>query len=65
MKSLDSPMRVYAELTCARARLDDPATVPQAIARVLGNCRERCDAPPRAATASISSSRRPYASGWR
>ncbi len=39
-KTLDSQFRVYQEITCDQARLDDPAAAPQAIARVLRNCRE-------------------------
>ncbi len=40
-KALDSQFRVYHEITADQARLDDPATAPQAIARVLRTCRER------------------------
>jgi indolepyruvate decarboxylase len=40
-KTLDSQFRVYQEITCDQARLDDPRTAPEAIARVLRNCRER------------------------
>ena len=39
-KTLDSQFRVYQEITCDQARLDDPAAAPQAIARVLRSCRE-------------------------
>jgi indolepyruvate decarboxylase len=39
-KALDSQIRVYREVTCDQARLDDPATAPALIARVLRNCRE-------------------------
>jgi indolepyruvate decarboxylase len=39
-KALDSQLRVYREVTCDQARLDDPATAPALIARVLRNCRE-------------------------
>ncbi len=39
-KTLDSQFRVYQEITCDQARLDDPSAAPQAIARVLRNCRE-------------------------
>lgn len=34
-RTLDTQYRVFAEITCAQARLDDPATAPAAIARVL------------------------------
>ncbi len=34
-KSLDSQYLIYAEITCDRLRLDDAATAPAAIARVL------------------------------
>lgn len=34
-RSLDSQARIYQEVTCAQTRLDDPATAPQEIARVL------------------------------
>src|SRR5699024_9585304 len=39
-KALDSQMAVFKEVTCDQARLDDPATAPTLIARVLRNCRE-------------------------
>lgn len=39
-KALEGQMRVYREVTCDQARLDDPATAPALIARVLRNCRE-------------------------
>ena len=35
VKSLDSQWRLFEEVTCARARLDDPQTAPAEIARVL------------------------------
>lgn len=35
-KMLDSQFRIFQEVTCAQARLDDPATAPSEIARVLG-----------------------------
>jgi indolepyruvate decarboxylase len=41
VRSLDTPMRVFAEVTCAAARLDDPQTAPAVVARVLGRCRDR------------------------
>lgn len=34
-RTLDSQVRVYREITCAQTRLDDPATAPTEIARVL------------------------------
>ena len=34
-RTLDTQFRVYQEITCAQARLDDPATAPREIARVL------------------------------
>ena len=34
-RTLDTQFRVYQEVTCAQARLDDPATAPAEIARVL------------------------------
>ena len=40
-KSLDSQYRIYEEITCDRARLDDAARAPADIARVLGNCLAR------------------------
>ncbi|MGH7051003.1 MAG: thiamine pyrophosphate-binding protein [Acetobacteraceae bacterium] len=39
-KALDSQLRVYREVTCDHARLDDPLTAPALIGRVLRNCRE-------------------------
>lgn len=38
-KTLDSQYRIFEEITCDRARLDDAARAPADIARVLGNCR--------------------------
>ncbi|WP_413205115.1 indolepyruvate/phenylpyruvate decarboxylase [Rhodospirillum sp. A1_3_36] len=38
-KTLDSQWQMFEEITCARARLDDPATAPREIARVLDACR--------------------------
>ncbi len=35
VKQLDSQWRLYEQITADRARLDDPASAPQAIARVL------------------------------
>lgn len=37
-KTLDSQMRIFEEITCDRARLDDAERAPADIARVLGNC---------------------------
>ena len=37
-KSLDSQYRIYAEITCDQARLDDAQRAPADIARVLRNC---------------------------
>ena len=34
-RTLDTQLKVYREITCAQARLDDPATAPREIARVL------------------------------
>ncbi|MGH7067731.1 MAG: indolepyruvate/phenylpyruvate decarboxylase [Acetobacteraceae bacterium] len=39
-KALDSQLRVFREVTCDQARLDDPLTAPALIGRVLRNCRE-------------------------
>ncbi|MDP6389582.1 MAG: thiamine pyrophosphate-binding protein, partial [Alphaproteobacteria bacterium] len=40
-KSLDSQLKVFAEITCDQAVLDDPATAPAEIARVLRSCVEQ------------------------
>lgn len=40
-KSLDSQYRVYREITCDQARLDDPERAPIEIARVLKSAREQ------------------------
>ena len=40
-RTLDSQLNVYREITCDQAVLDDAATAPAAIARVLRSCRER------------------------
>jgi indolepyruvate decarboxylase len=40
-KALDSQLRVYEQLTCAQAVLDDPETAADEIARVLARCREQ------------------------
>jgi indolepyruvate decarboxylase len=37
-KTLDSQYRIYQEITCDQARLDDAQRAPGAIARALGNC---------------------------
>ena len=37
-KRLDSQFQMYAEVTCDRARLSDPATAPQEVSRVLASC---------------------------
>ena len=39
-KTLDSQFRVYTEVTCDQAVLDDAARAPADIARVLRSCRE-------------------------
>ena len=38
VKCLDSQMRIYTEITCDQARLDDPSIAPAQIARVLRSC---------------------------
>lgn len=40
-RTLDTQYRVYQEITCAQARLDDPATAPAEIARVLSAAIEQ------------------------
>lgn len=40
-KTLNSQYRIYREITCDQAILDDPATAPQEIERVLCNCLEK------------------------
>ncbi|MBL8671970.1 MAG: indolepyruvate/phenylpyruvate decarboxylase [Alphaproteobacteria bacterium] len=40
-RTLDSQFRVFQEITCDQAVLDDPATAPERIARVLRSCVER------------------------
>ncbi len=40
VKHLDSQLLVFREVTCAQAVLDDPASAPEEIARVLTACRE-------------------------
>ena len=39
-KTLDSQLRVFREVTCDQAVLDDPRRAPHEIARVLRSCRE-------------------------
>jgi indolepyruvate decarboxylase len=38
VKTLDSQMIIYREVTCDQARLDDPRRAPEEIARVLASC---------------------------
>jgi indolepyruvate decarboxylase len=38
VKTLDSQLAIYREITCDHARLDDPGRAPADIARVLSNC---------------------------
>lgn len=40
-KTLDSQFRIYQEITCDQARLDDPERAPADIARVLASCRRQ------------------------
>ncbi|MDC7789552.1 indolepyruvate/phenylpyruvate decarboxylase [Rhodoplanes sp. TEM] len=40
-RSVDTQFAVFREITCDQAVLDDPATAPQEIARVLRSARER------------------------
>lgn len=40
VKSLDSQYLIYKEITCDQAKLDDPRTAPELIARVLRNCKK-------------------------
>lgn len=40
-KTIDSQLRIFQEITCDQAVLNDAATAPAAIARVLQNCREQ------------------------
>lgn len=41
VRSLETPMRVFAEVTCDGARLDEPEAAPAVIARVLASCRDQ------------------------
>lgn len=38
VKTIDSQMRIFREITCYQARLDDPATAPRLIAEALQAC---------------------------
>jgi indolepyruvate decarboxylase len=40
-KTLESQLRVFREVTCDQAVLDDPGAAPAELARVLETCRER------------------------
>ena len=40
-KNLGSQYRIFEEITCDRALLNDPVTAPAQIARVLKNCQEQ------------------------
>src|SRR5688572_30191997 len=40
-RTIDTQLAVFKEITCDQAVLDDPATAPQEIARVLRSARER------------------------
>lgn len=42
-KTLDSQYRIFAEVTCDQARLDDAASAPAQIARVLASCLRRSE----------------------
>jgi indolepyruvate decarboxylase len=41
VKTLDSQLAIYREITCDQARLDDPRQAPAEIARVLASCVRR------------------------
>jgi indolepyruvate decarboxylase len=41
VKSVDTQARIFAEITCDQAILDDPVRAPAEIARVLRSCSER------------------------
>jgi indolepyruvate decarboxylase len=41
VKTLDSQLAIFREVTCDQARLDDPRRAPEELARVLGNCVTR------------------------
>jgi len=38
VKTLDSQLAIFREVTCDQARLDDPRRAPEELARVLGTC---------------------------
>lgn len=38
VKTLDSQLAIFREVTCDQTRLDDPRRAPEELARVLGNC---------------------------
>ena len=40
-RTIETQLRVYREITCDQAVLDDPMTAPGTVARVLRSCRER------------------------
>ena len=40
VRSVDSQLRIFREITCDQVRLSDPEAAPEAIARVLRSCRE-------------------------
>jgi len=42
-KTLESQLRVYREITCDQAQLDDAARAPADIARVLASCRRNSE----------------------
>lgn len=41
VRAADTQLRIFREITCDQAVIDDPATAPQAIARVLRTCIDR------------------------
>ena len=42
-KRIDSQFEIFKEVTCDQARLDDVATAPALIARVLASCKRRSE----------------------
>ena len=40
VRSIDSQLRIFSEITCDQVRLSNADTAPEDIARVLRNCRE-------------------------
>ena len=40
VRSIDSQLRIFSEITCDQVRLSNPETAPKDIARVLRNCLE-------------------------